>query len=107
MTDATPEELKAALANWRDKEFATLIVVAVQLAVERHPEELRKALAKVFDLSGLEDYSKRIMAVATSAQQYAMQANELCQQVSKEVEELEKRHDALLNDQPQVQETRK
>lgn len=96
MTDASPDELKAALANWRDKEFATLIVVAVQLAVEKFPEELRKALASVYSQTATEKYLRHINSQTQAAADYANQCRELCQQVSQQVSELEGRLDRAL-----------
>lgn len=58
--DGITDPLKAALAHWRDERFAELIVVAVGLAAKTHPDELRKALASVFDLSQWENEARRL-----------------------------------------------
>lgn len=83
------------MAHWRDETFALLLLTTVKLAAAQFPEELRKALASVFDLSAVEDMAKRVMIVASSAQAFAQQAQELCLQVHRDLENLEKEIDEL------------
>jgi hypothetical protein len=55
----TDEELTAAIGRARDTQFADLILLAISLAAETHPELLQKALAKVFDLGAIRETYKR------------------------------------------------
>lgn len=87
------DDPQAKLSQWRDQQFSTWLVAAIQIAAMTHPEELRKALASVFDLKLVEDYCKRVMNVACEAQNFADQARELCRQVEKQLEGIEKRLD--------------
>lgn len=57
-------ELTAALAHWRDTRFAFLVTVVLSLAAETHPEELRAALGKVFDLTYWEEAAAHAHAKA-------------------------------------------
>lgn len=99
MTDLSPEQeeaaLSAALARWRDGQFSALFVIALQLAAHSHPEELRKALASVYDQKATEKYLRHIDSQSKAAADYANQCCELCQQVSQQVTDLEERLDRV------------
>ncbi len=63
-----PEILRSALAHYRDRQFADMLVIVIGLAAETHPEEMRKALARVFDLSAVEETTRRMMALVSQMQ---------------------------------------
>ena len=88
-------EIRRSLSHFRDQSFADFFALALGLACESHPDVIRSALAKVFDLSVVEDTCKRIMLVASQAQAQAHQAVVLAQEVIHEIDQLEKRIDGL------------
>ncbi len=96
MTDDA-EALTRTLANWRDSAFADLIVVAVGLAAQQRPEELRKALAAVFDLKAVEDMNRRVAAATFHAEQQVQEARHLIAELHKEFDRLETRMSGLDN----------
>ena len=89
------EEIRAALTNYRNEQFSTWLTIVLGLAAETHPEELKAALAHVFDLSGVEDYCKRIMLTATRASEMSQQARELAQAINTDLDKIEARIDAM------------
>jgi hypothetical protein len=91
------DELILATIKARDRQLAEMMCVTIGLAAELYPDILRTALAKVFDLSAVEDMAKRVIAIATDAQQQAIQARELLVQVTADIEEMEKRIDRLMD----------
>jgi hypothetical protein len=54
MTEPTRDELLTALSRTRDERFAVMLTLAIGIAAETHPDELRKAMAQVFDLTAYE-----------------------------------------------------
>ena len=93
--EPTPEEVELALGKYRDSQFATLLVVAIQLAAKNHPEELRKALSQVFDLRVVEEQMKRILSTVAHVQQKVSDARALASRLELEIKALEKRRDLL------------
>ncbi len=89
------EDLKRAIAHARDRLFADLLVLTIGLAAETHPEELRQALVKVFDMSGVEDMIKRIMLLAQSAQHLAYEAKTRTRDFMADLDKMERRLDLL------------
>lgn len=89
------DALKTALAQVRDRQLAVLIVIAVQLAVENHPEEVKAALGKVFDLGCVEDTTRRVMATANGAMDDAYAASCRARELGREVEGLRGEIDGL------------
>lgn len=96
---ASKEKIEKALSRYRDFRFAELLTIAVALAAEQYPDELRKALAVVFDLSAVEESTKRIMEVLSRAQEAALKCQydtqSLLDAVERDFERLEKRMDAF------------
>ena len=99
MKDATAQDMEAQLAYWRDSKFAALILVAVSLACRSHPEEMRTALAQVFDLNEANDMAKRAITIATEAQEQAFQSVReleiLKAEVYRTLDEMERSTDGL------------
>ncbi len=93
MTDEEKEELVRATMNARDRQLAEMVVLAIGLAAERHPELIRDALSKVFDLTAVEEHTKRMMALTITANESARESRYLLEQVHKEVDEIERRLD--------------
>jgi hypothetical protein len=79
----------------RDRMWSEMITVLVGLAAHRHPEELRKALAHVFDLKAVEEAGARAMAVLTDIQQQVRAARQ-------EAHELQQRVGSLRNEVARV-----
>lgn len=53
MTDR--DDLLEKLSRFRDQQFATLVTMIIGLACEQHPEEMRNALSRVFDIQPIKD----------------------------------------------------
>lgn len=91
--------LRLALSRWRDRYFAELIPVLIGLAAETHPEQLRKALAKVFSLECVEEMTQRVMLDTERAQQAASdtatEVRELISQVHVDLDKIDARIDGL------------
>lgn len=96
MTDSERDATILALGKYQHREFARLLVIMIGLAAEINPQELRDAFGKVFDLGAVEDMTRRAVLIATEAQQRGADAQELMAVVSRDVEDLEKRLDAML-----------
>lgn len=75
MTQEDRDAAVAALAGYRDRRFAELLVVAMGLAAETHSEELRAALASVFDLDAVEERTRQINAVVQQHAEAAAKAH--------------------------------
>lgn len=86
---------EAMLAGYTSRQLATLLTLTIGLAAQTHPEELRAALAKVFDLKCIDEMTKRTMATASAAQRTALEAVHLLEQVNADLEAVEKRIDGL------------
>jgi hypothetical protein len=90
---------RQAIARSRDVLFADMIALAIGLAAETHPDLLRNALARVFDLSAVEDTSKRILAVVTDCQSRChaiqLEVSALLTTVREDINEVEKQLDGL------------
>lgn len=93
MPDET--ELLDAIKNYRDREFASIITVMVGIAAETHPEALRAALGKVFDLGALESEAKRLAGVLQQRRDEAHQVLELLRAVYRGLDLIEERLDGL------------
>lgn len=91
------QQLQAAakLAGFRDQWWADLIVVAIALACEKYPHEMRAALGQVFDISGFEECAKRMKVVLDDAQARTQQLRELMIAQNEDLAAIEKRLDAL------------
>ncbi len=88
-------EMLLALSQWRDSAFADLIVVAMGLAALERPQELRKALGSVFDLSAVEKTTDRIAATVEHACHQAEEARHLLEELHRVLERIEKRLDGV------------
>lgn len=99
-------EMKRALANFRDRQFADLVTLVIGLAARTHPEELRAAIASVFDLKAVEETTQRMMITLSNAQaevrSIAAEVHSLTDQIHLDVDQLEQRIDALQHDLEQL-----
>src|SRR3990167_5866338 len=97
--DMTTEQLHAALAHYRDGQFAVLVAAAVALAARTHPEQIREALACVFVLKELERHagisSAKCQAAAEMAGRLTAQGRELLAAVDKDIARIELRMDCI------------
>ena len=93
--ETTAEEMEHALKRYRDFNFGVWLSVAVELAAREHPELLRQALARVFDLSAVEEMTKRLLSVASAAQAKAAEARAEAGRLHAEVAELRRQVDLL------------
>jgi hypothetical protein len=88
MTDDS--ELLTKLSRYRDSQFAQWVTIAVALAAQTCPDELRKALASVFDLKGVEKDYDEIMRRTLLARQDLDQLRTESQLLKDELAELRK-----------------
>lgn len=85
-------ELYAALAAIRDRDIAAFLAVALQLAIERYPEEMRAAFAALFDISKIE---QKIAAAVRAAQQAAQDTHSICLAVEDAARRLDAVHEQM------------
>ncbi len=88
-------DMARAVGKWRDTEHARLFAIQVGLAAETDPAIIRKALAKVFDLSQLEGYAKEILERTRQSQREAAALSQQIGQMKQAVVDLEKQIDAM------------
>jgi hypothetical protein len=92
MMDQAHEDLTVQqLAHWRDSQFAGWFAVSLALACRSHPEEIRAALASVFDLRQVEEDGRRIMAMFQAQAQEAAELRFRLADMQKQFERLEQR----------------
>jgi hypothetical protein len=80
-----------ALARVRDEQFADMLLLAFGVAAETHPEVLRALMAKVFDLSGVEQDTRQMLATVGEVRQQCLELYHLIAAVRKDFEALESR----------------
>ncbi len=80
-----------SLAYWRDGQRASLMAIDIGLAVEMHPEEVRRALAQVFDISAIEESHRRLALVLAQTQAQLAEVRDSLREAREETEELRKR----------------
>ena len=86
-------------AHWfRDKEFSALILIAIQLVADTHPEELRRAIGAAFDLSAVEDRIRRIMGDVEEAVKQATEARCMLAELQRDLEQYRDAKDGLANE---------
>lgn len=93
--DITMPDAATALGRFRDGYFAEMLTVWVGLAVETHPEELRKALAQVFDLRAVRGECHRAAAQAEEARRQVIALRAELHQLHRDKEHLETQLDGL------------
>jgi hypothetical protein len=91
----TEAELRDVTRQCRDRMMAHMVLTAIQVCVETHPELLREALGKVFDLSAVEDTGKRTMLVLANIQKDIADIRGHLQERGDEQQELDKCQDSL------------
>jgi hypothetical protein len=89
------EELLIATSFATLGKLAETVTLVVGIAAERHPEEIRKALSAVFDLSAVEESTKRVMLVLSRVQADAKDVKDLLGVIQEELASLSKRLDQL------------
>jgi len=99
----TIEQQWAQLAYWNALSVSQVITVGIATAARYHPEELRKALAGVFDLSVWEkraaEYVERIHGLdemARKAEKHLYDLRAACQAIHDDIERLGYRRKKLL-----------
>jgi hypothetical protein len=85
------EELLLRAKSATAAQFAELVTLVVGLAAETHPEELRRALQNVFDLSCVEQSLERIMQRLQGAHQEALETADKVRQLRRDLERAEAR----------------
>lgn len=95
MTDEERDQTLLALGRYQHREFARLLAIMIGLAAEINAEELRTALSKVFDLSAIDGLTKQAALAAEKARGHAYDAKQLLQVIHADLEDLEKRIDAM------------
>jgi hypothetical protein len=93
---------RLALCRIRDERFALLFLLQVTQCAESHPEILREALGKVFDLSGWVQSARDVQATCTKAMHRAIEANHLIDAVQGRFDRLEEQLDRILEKQAEV-----
>lgn len=93
------DDVTERLAFYRDREFASLVLVVIGLVAETHPEELRAALGRAFDLAAVEEQHRRVAALLAGTQalaaNQAAEVRHLVEAVHKDIDKIEGRIDAL------------
>jgi uncharacterized membrane protein len=88
-------DTEQALVRLRDEKFADLVCFSIALAAERYPEELRTALEKVFSLEAVREHIRDVSIGVRETLAAATEARALLHQVHLDIEEMEKRMDAI------------
>lgn len=81
--------LLRSLENYRNTSFANLITVIISIACSTHPEEIKKALEQVFDLSSVEFTARQTMAILQEVQKQATVTRQLLESIQKDIDDLE------------------
>jgi hypothetical protein len=99
----SPEDAEAAvlaLANRRNRVAAEWFVELVLLAVETHPEEMKRAFHALYDHRLLERLNRKMHAATLlheeQAREIASSVRALAEQVHRDIDGIEKRIDSLL-----------
>lgn len=83
--EPTREELLKALGLFRDHRLAEMLVILFGMAAETHPDMIKAALGQVFDLSCIEETTKRSVLIATKAQELAQECYQKAQEAEQEI----------------------
>lgn len=89
------DELLRACANVRDLQFAGFLTFAIGVAAEKHPEELRAAIGKVFSFAAIEEATNRAALVLADVQRTANETRRLVSDLRREAGDLERYIGAL------------
>jgi hypothetical protein len=94
--DRTEESIDSAARHVRDRHIAEAMTLAIVLAAQYHPEEVRHALGKVFDLSCIEEATKNAMVTLAKVQRDVADCRSLlwttqrdCDRLRQELNDLE------------------
>ena len=63
------------LADERDAQMAACLTLWIGLAAEQYPDELRRAIGKVFSLEAVEESAKRLMNTLATLQEQVRDLN--------------------------------
>lgn len=80
-------------AGKRDRQFAVLLTMVVGLAAEEYPDELRAALAKVFDVDGLERRHAELQRKVAVMDQTAILLEERIRRLDDRLQKAEQRYE--------------
>lgn len=69
--DPTKAEAFEAVRMIREEQLAVMFAMSIQLAAERFPEEVRKAIGQVFDVSALLDGIERVSVMQNRVEKAA------------------------------------
>lgn len=89
----TRDELIDQLTHYRDTHLAQWVLIALQLVVEKYPEEVRQALTLVFDQRQVEDYLLRIAQETGVARVHTEATRELFLALNTQLDDLERKLD--------------
>lgn len=79
------------LAFTTGEHMAVMLVTVVELAARYHPGLLRRALASVFDLSAVEEETRRVMASLERAQKRLYTLREQFNDLQRQIDQLQPR----------------
>ncbi len=91
----TKEELIEDLARYSHCQLAGLISIVLEVAVQTHPEEIRKSLGLVFDLSGVESTTQGIMSLVQESHQKAIACRAQLRSLERDIDKARKRLESL------------
>ena len=90
------DEMRLALIKARDRSMAEVLTIWIGIASELHPELLRNAIGKVFDIRAVEDDHRRLAQELGVLRSNYEQARILLEDLHIEIERQEKRRDVLI-----------
>lgn len=90
------DEQVAALEGYAAREHARLTLLAIQVAAERYPAELRAALVQVFDLEPVSTDADVARDHARGAMEFAYEAQALVVAVETQLQRIEVQVDGLM-----------
>jgi hypothetical protein len=91
----TREEILEAAKAMQGRTIASTLLLAIALAAEEHPEELRAALSTVFDLGDVQTAMEVARNHAKGALELAYEAQALGLEITKQLERIEWQIDGL------------
>lgn len=90
-----PDAAERAVRHFRDREFAKLLTAMIGIAAQTDADELRKALASVFDLESVTEVTKRANQRAIVALEKAEGAERMLRSLESAIESAAKRLDGI------------
>lgn len=87
-------DLTQALESVCVQHFAGMLVAMMEVIVQKHPDHLRSILSSVFDVTALELSNRQAAEKVQATHTAALNVQILLEQVSKQIDALERRLDA-------------